>query len=193
MLTGAALIGEWSSGIWVSLGGPPTLSALTISGFASQPNTLGTLNARLDRCFRGTGEGGTGYAYASEPPLTNAELAIVEGIFLVSWYNQLAFATMGAGGSTIPWVRLREGDSLIDRSNPANIGEQYREMSKSANEQLNYLVNAYITNSGPSFGGVDYLNPGYPYPYGGGNYYGNGRQQGLFPGGGAIGGGSIIG
>ena len=163
MLTGAALIGEWASGIWISLGSPSTLSALTLSGYASQPNTLGTLNARLGTCFLGSGLNGTGYAYMAQPLLTSAELAIVEGLFLVSWYNQLAFATMGAGGTTIPWARLREGDSSIERSSPVNIGKEYREMAKDANQVLNYLVGAYLDNERGTASSVDYLNPAYPY------------------------------
>jgi len=187
MLSGAPLIGEWSTGVWQNLGQPSSLSALTISGYASQPNTLGTLNSRLGTCFIGTGINGTGYSYAAEPPLTSAELSIVEGLFLVSWYSQLAVTTMGVGGSTIPWQSLAEGDSKIARTSVVNIGKEYREMAKDARIRLDYLVGAYIDNSAPSAVVIDYLNPGYPYPYGGNSWYNTSSQRGL------QGNGSIIG
>jgi hypothetical protein len=154
------LIGEWASGIWSSLGSPPNLSSLTLSGYAVQPNTLGTLNARLGTCYSGVG---TGAAYDASPDLTNKELAIVEGLFLVSWYNQLAFSNMGYGGTSVPWTRLREGDETIERGNPVNIGKEYGEMSKQASLTLNYLVNAYVDNDRGTSATVDYLNPAYPY------------------------------
>ena len=163
MATGSALIGLWSSGLWSNLGSPPTLSALTISGYAVQPNTLGSINSRLGTAFVGTGVGGTGVAFDADPSLTNRELAIIEGLFLISWYNQLACASMGAGGTSIPWQRIREGDESIERSSPVNIGKEYREMSREANLQLTYLTNAYLDNDRGTSRSVDFLNPAYPY------------------------------
>ena len=179
MSTGSALIGIWATGVWSNLGTPTTLSALTISGYAVQPNTLGTLNSRLGTSFVGTGVGGTGAAYDAVPPLENRELAIIEGIFLISWYNQLAFATMGAGNSSIPWSRIREGDESIERANPVNIGKEYREMSKEANLQLNYLIGAYLDNDRGTSASVDFLNPAYPYSYN--NAYGTSQRSVLGP------------
>ena len=179
MSTGSALIGEWSTGIWSNLGSPTTLSSLTISGYAVQPNTLGTLNNRLGTSFLGTGIGGTGASFDATPSLTNRELAIVEGFFLVSWYNQLAFATMGAGGNSIPWSRLREGDESIERSSPVNIGREYREMAKDANGTLTLLVNTYLDNDRGTSRSVDFLNPAYPYA---GNYNPTNQRSVLGPG-----------
>ena len=163
MATGSALIGIWATGLWSNLGSSPHLSALTISGYAVQPNTLGSINSRLGTAFVGTGAGGTGVAYDAVPPLDNRELAIIEGLFLISWYNQLAFATMGAGGTSIPWSRIREGDESIERASPTSIGKEYREMSKEANLQLTYLTNAYLDNDRGTSRSVDFLNPAYPY------------------------------
>lgn len=157
------LIGSWSTGLWQDLGAPSNLSALTLSGYAVQPNTLGTLNARLGTSYVGTGYMGTGTAFDASPDLTNKELAIIEGLFLVGWYNQLAFANMGYGGSSIPWTRLREGDESIERANPVNVGKEYREMSKQAGNTLTSLVNAYLDNERGTSATVDFLNPAYPY------------------------------
>jgi hypothetical protein len=179
MATGSALIGLWATGIWSDLGSPTTLSALTISGYAVQPNTLGTINNRLGTTFLGTGVGGTGAAYDAVPVLTNRELAIIEGLFLISWYSQLAFATMGAGGTSIPWSRLREGDESIERANPVSIGKEYREMAKDTRATLDLLVNAYLDNDRGTSLSVDFLNPAYPYA---GNYNPSNQRSVLGPG-----------
>ena len=157
------LIGQFSSGLWLNLGGLSALSALTISGFVVQPGTLGSLNNRLGTSFSGTGYLGTGATFDTVPDITNKELAIVEGLFLVSWYNQLASANMGLGGSSIPWTRIREADESIDRERPSNLGAEYRTMAKDARLYMEYLVGAYNDNARGSALSVDYLNPAYPY------------------------------
>lgn len=157
------LIGNFASGLWLNLGSLSALSALTISGFVVQPSTLGSLNNRLGTSFSGTGLLGTGVTFDTVPDITNRELAIVEGLFLVSWYNQLASASMGLGGSSIPWVSLKEADESITRERPANLGAEYRTMAKEARLYMEYLVGAYVDGDrGTSFS-VDYLNPAYPY------------------------------
>lgn len=175
MCASNTLVGMWATGCWTQLGSPPTLSALTLSGFAVQPGTLGQLSNKITVCYSGVGTGG--YFYDASPDLTVNELAIIEGIFLVGWYNQLAFATMGAGNSTIPWARIREGDESIERANPVNIGQQYREMSKEANLQLNYLVGAYNDGQRGTAASVDFLNPAYPYL---GSYGGTTNQRSVY-------------
>lgn len=169
------LIGLWATGLWTFLGQPPTLSALTISGYAVQPGTIGTLNARLQTCFSGTGFMGTGAPFDVVPGYGYSELAILGDLFQIGWYNQLAFSTMGAGGSAIPWTRLREADSSIDRANPANIGKEYREMAKDANLRVNYLIGAYLDGERGTAAVIDYLNPA--YPYGANNAYGTNQRS----------------
>lgn len=142
------LIQNWATGIWVDLGQPTNTTPSTISGYAIQPSTLGKLNNLLGTCFSGSGYTGAGSVnYQIGPFVTNTELAVIEQMYRVSYYNNVAQATMGIGGSTIPWTRIREGDSMIDRTNAANLGVQYREMAKEAASQLNYLANAYRSNS----------------------------------------------
>lgn len=167
MCASNTLIGIWATGIWTDLGSVSNISALTISGFAVQPNTLGQLSIKITECYSGVGTGG--YFYDASPDLTVNELALIEGMFLINWYNQLAFSTMGAGGSSIPWRRIREGDESIDRESAANIGEQYREMAKDAKAQLDLLTNAYNDGLRGTSRSVDFLNPPYPYGWGGGN------------------------
>jgi hypothetical protein len=163
------LLQDWATGVWQDLGSPSNIAVTTISGYAVQPSTLGRLNDLIETCFSGSGYVGVGTAnYQIGPWITNRELAIIGQLYLVSYYNNLAQANMGIGGNGIPWILLKEGDSTIGRVNAANLGNEYREMSKSAYEQLWNLVNAFRNSEGGSLArSVDYYNPPTsPYNYG---------------------------
>lgn len=156
------LLAPWASGLWLDLGSPTNTTTSTISGYAVQVSTLGKLNNLIGSCFSGSGYTGAGSTnFQIGPDIGNTELSIISQLYLVSYYNNLAQATMGIGGSTIPWTSLAEGDSRIGRANVASIAKEYREMSRVVNDQLNYLVNAYRTNSAGSNipRSVDYFNP----------------------------------
>lgn len=153
----------WAQGVFSDMGSPANTSVSTISGYAVQPSTLGKLNNLAMTCFSGSGYAGTGTSsYQIGPYISNAELSLVAQMYLVSYYNNLAQASMGLGGNGIPWTRLRESDSSIERANPANLGKEYREMSRVAAEQLWALVSAYRGSQGGSVGrDVEYLSIGY--------------------------------
>lgn len=154
------LLMPWASGVWLDLGGPSNTTTSTISGYAVQPSTIGRLNDYLTTCFTGSGYAGTGTSnFQIGPWISPTELAIVQAMYLVSYYSNLAQASMGVGGNSIPWTALAEGDSRISRVNAANLGKEYREMSKTAFEQLNYLANAYRNGSAGVPRSVDFFNP----------------------------------
>lgn len=163
-------IGEWSLGVWTDLGSPSNVTATTISGYAIQPSTLGRLNSLAGTCFSGSGyTGGASSNFQIGPFVDQEVLGIIGQLYLVSYYNNLAQATMGVGNSTIPWTNLREGDSSIARVNAATIGAQYRQMSKDAYTELWNLVNAFRGSQGGSIArSVDFPNPPIG-PYWGGN------------------------
>jgi len=140
-------IGLWSTGLWIDLGSPANLSALTISGYACQPNTIGRLNTYISTCYSGSGYTGAGSVnYDVTPQLFAAEMAIVGAMFVTSYYSSLSQATMGVGGSTIPWQSVREGDGVVTQVNAASIGKVYMDMSVEANRVLRQLVNQYVEN-----------------------------------------------
>lgn len=153
----------WATGVWLDLFSPTNTTVSTISGYAVQPSTLGRLNNLVMTCFTGSGYAGTGTSnYQIGPYVTSAELTLIGQMYLVSYYNGLAQASMGMGGNGIPWVALAEGDSKIARANPANLGKEYREMARTAAEQLAYLANAYRSSQGGSVPrDVEYLSIGY--------------------------------
>lgn len=162
-------IGQWAMGVWTDLGSPSNTAVTTISGYAIQPSTLGKVNSLLSTCFSGSGyTGGATTNFQIGPYVDESVLGVIGQLYLVSYYSNLAQASMGIGGNGIPWTRLREGDSTIERANPANLGKEYREMSKDAYAQLWNLVNAYRSDAGGGIGrSVDYYNPTVgPYSYG---------------------------
>ncbi len=156
------LLQVWAQGVFSDLGSPTNTSVSTISGYAVQPSTLGRLNDYLVTCFSGSGYTGAGSTnYQIGPFISPTELAVVNAMYLVSFYNNAAMATMGVGSNTIPWQNLKEGDSSITRVNAASIGAQYREMAKDAQTQLQYLANTYRSSSSSIPRDVEYLNPSY--------------------------------
>lgn len=164
------LIGDWSTGLWQDLGQPTSTSALSISGYATQPSTLGTLNARIGTCFSGARFMGTGVVFDTIPDITYSQLAIVDAMYRVSFYSQLALANLGQGGDNTPFQTLKEGDSVIQLVNAANLGKEYREEAKDWMLNLNYLINAYLGQHQYSRS-VDFFNPGsiaWSFPYGNG-------------------------
>lgn len=143
------LLAIWSTGVWQTLGSPPNISALTISGYAVQPSTLGTLNSYLDTCFSGSGYAGPGTVnYDTVPDLTENELAITNELFLTSYYQGLAQATMGYGGDSIPWTNARDGDQSITRGSPAAIGANYLKAANDSRLRMDRLITAYINSNG---------------------------------------------
>lgn len=147
-VSGAALIGLWATGLWSALGSPATVSALTISGYATTPNTLGQLNTYIGTCYCGTGYTGYGtYDYDITPCISPQELAIIGGMYAVGYWNNLAQLTMGAGGygvGGLPVQSLGDGDTKIAYQNAAAIGQVYMGWADKALLQLNYNVGVYL-------------------------------------------------
>lgn len=143
-MSSSALIGLWATGTWIDLGSPSYLSALTISGYASVPNTLGMLNTYISTCYSGSGfTGFNSVNYDVVPDLTYQELALIDAMYRASYYNNLAQATMGGGGGAIPFSSIAEGDTKIAQ-NPAAIGLAYIGLAKDQQARLKYLVNVYL-------------------------------------------------
>ena len=138
---GAADIGNWATGIWINLGAPSSLSALTISGYATQNFTIGKLNAYTALCYSGVS--GTYIC----PDLDDGGFAILEQMFLQSYYLQLMQANGGAGGTTRIVASIADGDSKIVWQNGVAMAKVYLEASQTATKNLNNLVRNYNNQS----------------------------------------------
>lgn len=143
---GAGSLGTLASGLWLnSLGQPTSISALSISGYFAQNYVVGQLNAKISTCYSGS-NGGSGANWAICPNLDDSELAILGYIYLSTYWIQKVASAAGAGGISDTFTVLREGDSSIQRTSPAELMKIYSAMARQANEQLNYLTNEYIRN-----------------------------------------------
>lgn len=148
MCASSTLIGIWATGVWLDLGAPTNVSALTISGYAVQPSTLGRLNSSIGSCYSGSGYAGPGTVnYDVVPALTCQELGLIDLMYRSSYYNGLVQANMGYGGDSRPFMAVAEGDTRISYSNPATIGAVYAKMAQDAQSRLWQYINAYNANS----------------------------------------------
>lgn len=151
-MASATLIGLWASGVWqIDLGSTAYVSALTISGFACQPSTLGQLNVYLSTCYSGSGYSGPGtVSFDIVPDVGQEELSVVEMMYITSYYSSLANSTMGQGGDSVgglPFTTIRDDGGLtLQRANPAAIGVAYAGLAKQARDELYRRINGYVNN-----------------------------------------------
>lgn len=179
MGSSSTLIGLWATGVWtVDLGMTSAVSALTISGFACQPSTLGMLNNLIGTCYSGSGYSGPGTVnYDVVPFIGKGELAILEQMYLVSYYNSLANATMGNGGlglGGLPPASLADGDTKISYQNAAAIGQSYIKQAQQSTMNMRFAVSAYLNNALGSNLPRSVSYPDIYYPIWGQDYIGMG-------------------
>lgn len=143
----ASDLGLLATGLWQNnLNSPTSVSALTISGWFAQDYVVGQLNAKISTCYSGSNNG-SGNNWAICPDADGGTLAILGAMYLVTYWDGKIAGAAGAGGVSDTWISLREGDSDLRRTSPAELMKVYSAMSKQANERLTYLTNEYIRNS----------------------------------------------
>lgn len=176
-MASADLIGNFASGVWMNLGMPSFLSALTISGYVTEPSTLGQLNNYIGTCYSGSGFSGAGsYNYDVVPDIGTQELAIIGSLFLISFYNGLAQANLGNGtngAAGVPYITLREGDTVLTRASGPAIAAVYYSLSTQSIKNLNYQINTYITQTQGSEIPRNVVFPNLIFPTFSQSYWGN--------------------
>lgn len=133
-------IGQWATGLWVSIGSPSAISALTISGYVAQSFAIGQLNAFTSQCYIPVSG-----AYVC-PNLDDGSYAILGQMFLYSYYMQLMNASAGAGGTRSVQV-IKDGDSVIQWTNASELAKTYLAAAALAKKDLDNLVRNYVNNS----------------------------------------------
>ncbi len=133
-------IGQWATGIWVSIGSPSAISALSISGYAAQSFAIGQLNAYTAQCYIPVSG-----AYVC-PNLDDGSFAILGQMFLYSYYMQLMNSSAGAGGARMV-QEIVDGDSRIRWVNGSELAKTYLAAAQTAQKNLNNLVRNYVNNS----------------------------------------------
>lgn len=158
-------VGQLASGIWVDLNEPQTPSITYISGWIESSRGLGKLNLLLDTCFgvdvsglhagetyyAGHGYSGTYGAGDFYPTMGQAEISIYTEVYKADYYDKAIRDAMNGlisvgSGSAVDWNELREGDSVIKRSNRNELAKTYRLLLNDSKAELNRLVGFYKQN-----------------------------------------------
>lgn len=99
---------------------------------------LGQLNNLLFSSFSGV-----------DPDLKLEEQSIYKNMYLQNYWNSKAGAVLrGTDSTTMEWLRLREGDSSIERLNKNEVAKTYRGLASDASEQIDELVAKYNAYQG---------------------------------------------
>ena len=105
-------------------------------------NNIGELNTLLFTSFSGKGEAGKD-THVFHPTMGLEESGIYKKLYLKHFYQKKARNVLKGIDSSVDFVTLREGDSMITRTNKNEIAKVYRGFAKDATEELEKAVYAY--------------------------------------------------
>ncbi len=105
-------------------------------------HNLGELNTLLFTSFSGSGKIGTS-DQSFTPALGLEESGIYKKLYLKHFYQKKARNVLKGIDSSVDFISLREGDSMITRTNKNEIAKTYRGLAKDAEEDLGKAVYAY--------------------------------------------------
>ncbi len=107
-------------------------------------NNIGELNTVIFTSFSGSGTDGTDEArIVPSGSFGTEESGIFKQLYLKHFYRKKARNVLKAIDSSADFITLREGDSVITRTNKNEIAKTYRGFAKDAEEELKNLVYAY--------------------------------------------------
>ena len=105
-------------------------------------NNVGELNNLLFTSFSGSGDGGHP-SQVFTPTMGLEESGIYKKLYLKHFYQKKARNVLKGIDSSVDFITLREGDSMITRTNKNEIAKVYRGFAKDASEELEKAVYAY--------------------------------------------------
>ena len=107
-------------------------------------NNLGELNTVIFTSFSGSGVDNTDQVIiVPSGAFSTEESGIFKQLYLKHFYRKKARNVLKAIDSSADFITLREGDSVITRTNKNEIAKTYRGFAKDAEEELQNLVYAY--------------------------------------------------
>jgi len=140
-----------------------------ISGWLG--NNVGLLNTKLFTSFSVDGSN-----FSPTGEFKQEERSIYKQMYLYEFYVKKTRQVLRGIDSSVDFVTLREGDTVITRTNKNELAKTYRSLANDAREEMEKLVTAYnIYQAAPiQVAGEDgspiYTGSGYfYYPYGYGN------------------------
>ena len=137
-----------------------------ISGWLA--NNVGMLNTKIYSQFSVEGAN-----FIPTGTFQQEERAIYKQMYLYEFYTKKTRQVLRGVDSSVDFVTLREGDTMITRTNKNELAKTYRGLANDAREEMERLVTAYnIYQAAPrQVAGEDgspiYTGSGYfYYPYG---------------------------
>jgi len=107
-------------------------------------NNIGELNTVIFTSFSGSGDPGSDVVRILPPgSFGTEESGVFKQLYLKHFYKKKARNVLKNIDSSVDFITLREGDSLITRTNKNEIAKTYRGFAKDAVEELEKLVYAY--------------------------------------------------
>lgn len=139
-----------------------------ISGWLA--NNIGLLNTKIYSQFSVDGQN-----FVPTGTFQQEERAIYKQMYLYEFYTKKTRQVLRGIDSSVDFVTLREGDSMITRTNKNELAKTYRGLANDAREEMERLVTSYNIyqacpvqvageDGSPIFTGSGYFY--YPYGYG---------------------------
>jgi hypothetical protein len=139
-----------------------------ISGWLA--NNVGTLNTKIYTSF--DVENGN---FVPTGEFKLEERAIYKQMYLYEFYTKKTRQVLRGIDSSVDFITLREGDSMITRTNKNELAKTYRSLANDAKAEMDQLINSYKIyqarpvqvageDGSPIFTGSGYFY--YPYGYG---------------------------
>jgi hypothetical protein len=139
-----------------------------ISGWLG--NNIGLLNTKIFSQYSVDGSN-----FVPTGAFKHEERAIYKQMYLYEFYTKKTRQVLRGIDSSVDFVTLREGDSMITRTNKNELAKTYRGLANDAREEMEKLVTSYNIyqacpvqvageDGSPIFTGSGYFY--YPYGYG---------------------------
>ena len=119
----------------------------SISGWLA--NNVGLLNTIVYTAFSGSGVAASPTGLIDDTVVQPSgnfrfeEADLYKQVYLANYYTKKARAVLKGIDSSVDFISLREGDSMITRTNKNEIAKTYRGFAKDAQERLDDLVARY--------------------------------------------------
>ena len=107
-----------------------------ISGWLA--NNIGQLNNRLFTSYEVSGA-----YFAPTGSFKQEERAIYKQMYLYEFYTKKTRQVLRGVDSEVDFISLREGDSMITRTNKNELAKTYRGLANDANSELEKLIASY--------------------------------------------------
>lgn len=116
-------------------------SLSSISGWLE--NNIGLLNSQIYSCYSGSGLSDGDTCVQPTGSFYFEESDIYKQIYLQNYYTKKARSVLKGIDSSVDFITLKEGDSVITRTNKNEIAKTYRGFARDAQEALDLLIAKY--------------------------------------------------